>query len=141
MIFRRHRSEREAGLFGESRMERLAETTADRMGTSAFLVISTIIIFCWITYNSLTALQFIRFDPYPFILLNLMFSAQAFYTGALVIIAQKAQAKRALADSLADAAHREQLHGELKELIEANTDLTSEVHGLVHALVRDRLQP
>jgi Protein of unknown function (DUF1003) len=34
-----------------------------------------------------------QFDPEPWILLNLIFSAVAFYTGALVIIAQKAQTR------------------------------------------------
>ena len=34
-----------------------------------------------------------EFDPEPWILLNLIFSGVAFYTGALVIIAQKAQTR------------------------------------------------
>jgi uncharacterized membrane protein len=41
----------------------------------------------------------------PFILLNLVFSAVAFYTGALVIIAQKAQTRTDKANEEASAAH------------------------------------
>ena len=72
------------------------------MGTVAFLVISSVIILGWVLVNHVV--QFLDsswhgllngkgFDPAPFILLNLVFSAVAFYTGALVIIAQKAQTR------------------------------------------------
>jgi uncharacterized membrane protein len=35
-----------------------------------------------------------RFDPYPFILLNLVFSAQAAYAAPLILLAQSRQADR-----------------------------------------------
>lgn len=36
----------------------------------------------------------LRFDPYPFILLNLMFSTQAAYAAPLILLAQNRQAER-----------------------------------------------
>jgi uncharacterized membrane protein len=66
----------------------------------------------------------------PWILLNLIFSGVAFYTGALVIIAQKAQSKKDKAREEADAQHREELSKKQVTLLEVNTTLTQEVHDL-----------
>src|ERR1019366_8758992 len=71
-----------------------------------------------------------QFDPEPWILLNLIFSGVAFYTGALVIIAQKAQSKKDKAREEGDAKHREELSQKQVELLEVNTTLTQEVHDL-----------
>jgi uncharacterized membrane protein len=78
------------------------------------------------------------FDPAPFILLNLVFSAVAYYSASMVMIAQKTQAKRDLAREEADARHREELANTQTKLIEQNTDLTEQVHRLtieVHRLI------
>jgi len=64
------------------------------------------------------------FDPAPFILLNLVFSAVAFYTGALVIIAQKAQTRTDKANEEAAAKHRDELAQFQTDLLTTNTDLT-----------------
>jgi uncharacterized membrane protein len=70
------------------------------------------------------------FDPAPFILLNLVFSAVAFFTGALVIIAQKAQTRTDKANEEAAAAHREELAQFQTQLLERNTELTEQIHTL-----------
>ena len=46
----------------------------------------------WITFNVVAVNE--RFDPYPFILLNLMFSTQAAYAAPLILLAQNRQADR-----------------------------------------------
>jgi uncharacterized membrane protein len=74
------------------------------------------------------------FDPAPFILLNLVFSAVAFYTGALVIIAQKAQTRTDQANEEAAAQHREELADFQTELLQKNTDLTEQIHALAEQL-------
>ena len=51
----------------------------------------------------------LRWDPYPFILLNLAFSLQAAYAAPLILLAQARQADRDKALSDADANHREAL--------------------------------
>jgi uncharacterized membrane protein len=69
-------------------------------------------------------------------LLNLAFSAVAYYSASMVMIAQKTQAKRDLAREEADAVHREDLARTQIELIQQNTRLTADVHRLtteVHA--------
>jgi len=87
---------------GSSFMERVSEAVASGMGTVGFLLVSSGIIIAWVLANHVVhflsnswtgLLNGSGFDPAPFILPNLVFSAVAFYTGALVIIAQKAQTR------------------------------------------------
>ena len=76
------------------------------------------------------------FDPVPFILLNLVFSAVAFYTGALVIIAQKAQTRTDKANEEASARHRDELSQVQTDLLKRNTELTEQVHTVSETLTR-----
>lgn len=146
---RAHRSD-DGNVFGDSLAERASEKVATGMGTVQFVLISTAIIAAWVVANHV--FKFLSesyhgllngkgFDPAPFILLNLVFSMVAFYTGALVIIAQKAQAKKANAAELADAKHREELAAEQKALLTQNTDLTRQVARLTEEVHRVTCAP
>jgi uncharacterized membrane protein len=124
---------------GSSFMERVSEAVASGMGTVAFLVVSSAIIVGWVLVNHVIAflenswhglLTGKGFDPAPFILLNLLFSAVAFYTGALVIIAQKAQTRTDKANEEAAARHRDEINNAAAALLQRNTDLTQEIHKL-----------
>jgi uncharacterized membrane protein len=71
---------------------RFSEGIARFFGTARFLVLQTILVGIWITINAAAAS--LRWDPYPFILLNLMFSTQAAYAAPLILLAQNRQAER-----------------------------------------------
>jgi uncharacterized membrane protein len=77
-----------------------------------------VVVGLWIAVN-MTGLT--KFDVYPFILLNLMFSLQAAYAAPLILLAQTRQADRDKALSEADAQHREALAvaAEQREIIAA----------------------
>ncbi len=120
-------------------MERVSEAVASGMGTVGFLVVSSAVILAWVLSNHV--IHFLGnswkglltghgFDPAPFILLNLVFSAVAFYTGALVIIAQKAQTRTDKANEEAAAEHRDELAQFQTKLLQRNTDLTEQIHTL-----------
>ncbi|MFY9579053.1 MAG: DUF1003 domain-containing protein [Gaiellaceae bacterium] len=128
---------------GSSFMERVSEKVASGMGTVGFLVISSGMILAWVLANHV--IHFLSnswtgllngkgFDPAPFILLNLVFSAVAFYTGALVIIAQKAQTRTDKANEEAAAKHREELAQFQTDLLKKNTDLTEQIHTLTEKM-------
>jgi uncharacterized membrane protein len=128
---------------GSSFMERVSEGVASGMGTVGFLVISSTVILAWALSNHVVhflsdswtgLLNGKGFDPAPFILLNLVFSAVAFYTGALVIIAQKAQTRTDKANEAAAAAHRDELAQSQTDLLQKNTDLTEQIHTLTEKL-------
>jgi uncharacterized membrane protein len=69
-----------------------AEAIARFLGTGRFLAVQTIIVVVWIALN-VVAVD-LRWDPYPFILLNLAFSTQAAYAAPLILLAQNRQADR-----------------------------------------------
>lgn len=71
---------------------RLSEGIARFFGTARYLAIQTVIVIVWIIFNVVAVA--LRFDPYPFILLNLMFSTQAAYAAPLILLAQNRQAER-----------------------------------------------
>jgi uncharacterized membrane protein len=70
----------------------LAERLARFFGTPRYIVGQTILVVIWIALN--IAAVSLRFDPYPFILLNLAFSTQAAYAAPLILLAQNRQADR-----------------------------------------------
>ncbi len=69
-----------------------AERVARFFGTPRYLIVQTVIVIVWIAINA--AWVALRFDKYPFILLNLMFSTQAAYAAPLILLAQNRQADR-----------------------------------------------
>lgn len=71
---------------------RLSETVARYMGTARFLVFQSVLVVIWVILN--IAFVTLRWDPYPFILLNLMFSVQAAYAAPLILLAQNRQEAR-----------------------------------------------
>jgi uncharacterized membrane protein len=81
---------------------RFAEGIARFLGTGRFLAVQTIIVIAWITIN--VAAVRLRWDPYPFILLNLAFSTQAAYAAPLILLAQNRQADRDRVQSEEDRA-------------------------------------
>lgn len=121
--------------FGDQWFALKAEAFARFFGTPTFLVGQTIIVAVWIGIN---IVGLTKFDPYPFILLNLAFSLQAAYAAPLILLAQTRQAERDNVHSLADAQHREDLaiameqrqdiaeqnSAQILTLLQQNTELT-----------------
>jgi uncharacterized membrane protein len=139
------------GAFGSDDFGRRAEGFARLFGTPGFLIGQTIVVALWIVIN--VAAVTLRWDPYPFILLNLAFSLQAAYAAPLILLAQTRQAERDKTLAESDVDHREKLakasadrqdlaiqqSRSLHELLDANTKLTEEVRRLtveIHRRVR-----
>ena len=68
------------------------ESIARFFGTGSYLLIQTIAVVVWIVLNVFAVT--LRWDPYPFILLNLAFSTQAAYAAPLILLAQNRQENR-----------------------------------------------
>ena len=117
--------------FGGDRIGRGIEAISRSLGTPQFVIIGAFVVTLWIVANGLAL---VSFDPRPFILLNLIFSAQAFFAASFILIAQIRQSARDHAIDEATAMHREELakqqirrQDEMQRLLEANTALTEEV--------------
>ena len=70
----------------------VAERFARFFGTPKYLFVQTVIVLVWIAMNAVA--WSLRWDKYPFILLNLAFSTQAAYAAPLILLAQNRQAER-----------------------------------------------
>ncbi len=79
---------------------RFSEAIARNLGTARFLVIQTVFVVIWIILNVFAAA--LRWDEYPFILLNLAFSTQAAYAAPLILLAQNRQDQRDRAETERD---------------------------------------
>jgi uncharacterized membrane protein len=124
------------GAFGQDAFGRGAEKAARFFGTPQYILGQSILVVIWIALNAV-ALSF-RWDPYPFILLNLAFSTQAAYAAPLILLAQTRQADRdKVQEFTAERRHDEQIDSaaqhvaaiktethKLTELLESNTELT-----------------
>ena len=126
------------GAFGHDAFGRTAERVARFFGTPRYIVGQSIVVIAWIAVNA-AAIDY-RWDPYPFILLNLAFSTQAAYAAPLILLAQTRQADRdkaqeerverrhdeaqRLAEARVDAIRAETAR--LEQLLESNTELTQQ---------------
>ncbi|MBF6131808.1 DUF1003 domain-containing protein [Nocardia otitidiscaviarum] len=73
-------------------LARSSERVARFLGTGRYLAIQTVVVVVWIVLNVFAVS--LRWDPYPFILLNLAFSTQAAYAAPLILLAQNRQDNR-----------------------------------------------
>lgn len=76
---------------------RIADKVTAVFGSWKFIISQSILIVIWLGYNGYVALHYLHggaFDPYPFILLNLLFSTQAAYAAPLILLSQNRTAER-----------------------------------------------
>lgn len=74
-----------------TRGQRLADRVAATIGSWRFIALQSMAIAVWITGNSLAGSA--AWDPYPFILLNLLLSFQAAYTAPAIMMSQNRQSE------------------------------------------------
>jgi len=99
--------------------ERAADTLRNKMGSWGFIFAACVFLGGWMLGN-----RNIGFDPYPFILLNLILSCLAAMQGAILLIA----ARREDQISSELALHDYQTNLEADEIVKAIHQLTLELH-------------
>lgn len=109
--------------------QRAAEKMAKTIGSWRFLIVQSCLLAVWITFN-VWAIFVAAWDPYPFILLNLMLSFQAAYTGPILLIAANRGAER---DRLLIEHEAEEVTL-MQTLLTENTELTRAIHTLTSEL-------
>ena len=109
--------------------DKIADAVTNGMGSWRFIIIQTVIVALWVSCN-LIAWRF-RWDIYPFILLNLLFSTQAAYSSPLILMSQNRQAAKDRVRDDLEAQEVELMSQGLKLLIKMNveqTDILRELH-------------
>jgi len=94
--------------------QRLADNVATGMGSWRFIIIQTIIVLLWMALNVVAYLG--HWDPYPFILLNLLFSTQAAYAAPIIMMAQNRQSERDRIQAMEDYQTNIDAKKEIEEL-------------------------
>jgi len=124
--------------------ERVADAVATFGGSWPFIFVFLGLILAWMMLNAVFLARLLdhkQFDPYPFIALNLVLSALAGLQAPIIMMSQNRAAARdeALAGHhYVEALKDEQMLITLGELLQANTDLTKQVHELtkeIHQVV------
>ena len=72
--------------------QRIADRFAAVMGSWPFIIIQSVILAIWVVINAIAWAY--RWDPYPFILLNLALSFQAAYAAPIIMMSQNRQATK-----------------------------------------------
>ena len=80
--------------------QRLADKVANGMGSWRFIIIQSVFVLIWMGLNIVGFMQ--KWDPYPFILLNLLFSTQAAYAAPIIMMSQNRQNDRDRQQAAAD---------------------------------------
>jgi uncharacterized membrane protein len=103
--------------------DRVADAVASTVGSWTFIIIQSGMLVAWIIGNSLAGDK--AWDPFPFILLNLMLSFQAAYTAPIIMMAQNRQSD--IDRARAEQDYEVNLKAELEiELLHQKIDLMRE---------------
>lgn len=73
--------------------EKIADAVADFGGSWVFIIVFFVFLFIWMSYNSFMPKEGI-FDPYPFILLNLLLSCLAAVQAPIILMTQNRKEAR-----------------------------------------------
>jgi uncharacterized membrane protein len=119
-------------LEGASRGERIADSVTGFLGSWRFIIIQSVIVLAWIVGN---VYLLFRFDPYPFILLNLAFSTQAAYAAPLILLAgNRASIRdRMTLEHAAEEADFEEVQNE--QLLRGNLEILEHIDRLEHKII------
>lgn len=94
--------------------ERIADGVATAMGSWKFIIAQTVFVLLWMTLN--LAAFVAHWDPYPFILLNLIFSTQAAYAAPIIMMSQNRASDRDRVQAEHDYAVNRETHTRVDEL-------------------------
>lgn len=115
--------------------QRTADWVANAMGSWTFIVIQSIILLFWIILNLVAWVQ--HWDPYPFILMNLVLSTQAAYAAPIIMMSQNRQAAKDRLEAHHDFVINQKAEEEIRvimEHLEAQDQAIVQIHQLLLAL-------
>ena len=116
--------------------QRLADSVANGMGSWRFIIIQTMIVALWMILNLIAYIY--HWDPYPFILLNLLFSTQAAYAAPIIMMSQNRQNERDRAQALADYETNIEAKKEIETLVVLLNKIETDTLGKILQLLEEQ---
>lgn len=121
--------------------QRTADWVASRMGSWQFIIVQSSILLIWIVLNIVAWAN--HWDPYPFILMNLVLSMQAAYAAPIIMMSQNRQAAKDRLEAHNDFVVNQKAEEEVRvilEHLEAQNEVLIELHQLLLEQRLNRLQ-
>jgi len=94
--------------------EFMADKITNIVGSWKFIIFQSILLTIWIILNITAWIN--HWDPYPFILLNLVLSFQAAYTAPVILMSENRQAERDRKKEALDLATDRKAEREIEEI-------------------------
>lgn len=99
---------------GLTASQKIADKLANGMGSWRFIVLQSVLVVVWMAFNLFGYVK--HWDPYPFILLNLLFSTQAAYAAPIIMMAQNRQNDRDRIQAMEDFKTNVEAKKEIEQL-------------------------
>jgi len=112
--------------------QRAADWFSHLVGSWKFIIIQSVILGIWIILNLVGYIN--HWDPYPFILMNLVLSMQAAYAGPILMMSQNRQAERDRMESHNDFLINQKAEVEIRRILEhleAQNEALKEIHRIL----------
>jgi uncharacterized membrane protein len=119
--------------------QKASDWIADKVGSWQFILGQSALLFVWAVLNVTAWVQ--HWDPYPFILMNLVLSLQAAYTAPMIMMSQNRKADRDRIEAHIDYEVNLKAEIEIKAILEnlaAQNIVIAELHQMLEELRNDK---
>lgn len=118
---------------------RAADWVAATAGSWKFIIWQSCLLTIWVVFNIISLIQ--HWDPYPFILMNLLLSLQAAYTAPIIMMSQNRQADRDRIEAHHDYDINQKAETEIRAILEhlaAQDHALNEIHKMLSQLTASK---
>ena len=116
--------------------QKIADNVAAVMGSWKFIIIQSCIIFFWVVLNIVGYIN--HWDPYPFILMNLILSLQAAYAAPVIMMSQNRQNQKDRIEAHNDYLLNIKSEEEIRVILEHLEAQNQALAAIVELLLKDK---
>lgn len=113
---------------------RASDWVAKVVGSWPFIIVQSCILTLWVVLNVIALMR--HWDPYPFILMNLVLSLQAAYTAPIIMMSQNRQAEKDRLEAHNDYVTNVKAEEEIRAILEhlaVQGDALRDIHEMLIA--------
>lgn len=118
--------------------QRASDWIANIVGSWPFIIVQSILLTMWVVLNVAAAIR--HWDPYPFILMNLLLSMQAAYTAPIIMMSQNRQAEHDRLEAHNDYIINQKAEAEIRAVMD-NLETQTEVLMKIYQIFKYEKEP